>query len=179
MYYAKVIDSTVLARVSKISTQQRTATRQTLKEAEKILKYLAVQPEASVVFHKSNMRLICYTDASYLTETEARSRCGGFFYLGGDDCSILNGPVLCSSLVIDVVTSSAAESELAAAFMNAKEAAHVRNILQSMGYHQSPTPLLTDNAFVNSLVNGTCKAKRSKSMDMRFYWLRDRVDTIS
>ena len=87
--------------------------------------------------------------------------------MGGNDENILNGPILCRSSIIDVVTSSAAESEFAAAFMNSKEAAYIRNILQAMGYQQKTTPIITDNSFVYSIVTGSCKAKRSKSMDMR------------
>jgi hypothetical protein len=58
LYYARAIDSTVLTRISKLSTQ-----RATLMAAERTLQYLATQPEASVVFHRSDMRLICYSDA--------------------------------------------------------------------------------------------------------------------
>jgi hypothetical protein len=133
----------------------------TLSAAERVLRYVATQTEASVIFHKSDMglSLICYSDASYLSESEARSRCGGLFYLGGTNVSILNGPILCRSSIIDVVTSSAAESEFAAAFMNAKEAAYIRNTLQSLGYQQGPTPVITDNSFVHSVVTGSCKQK--------------------
>jgi hypothetical protein len=175
LYYSRAIDSTVLTRISKLSSEQAHPTRGTLAATERVLQYVATQPEASITFHQSDMRLICYSDASYLGETEARSRCGGFFYLGGKDTETLNGPIICRSSIIDVVTSSAAESEFAAAFMNAREAAYIRNILGAMGYQQEETPIITDNAFVFSVVNGTCKAKRSKSMDMRFYWLKDRV----
>jgi hypothetical protein len=143
--------------------------------AERTLQYLATQPEASVVFHRSDMRLICYSDASYLNETKARSRCGGYFYLGDANISSLNGPILSRSSVIGAVTSSAAESELATAFMNAREAVYLRNILEACGYPQQKPPIVTDNAFVFAVVNGTCKAKRSRAMDMRYHWLRDRV----
>jgi hypothetical protein len=71
------------------------------------------------------------------------------FYLGDSNISALNG--LSRSSVIDAVTSSAAESELAAAFMNAKEAAYIRNVLQAFGYQQQKTPIVTDNSFVFSI----------------------------
>jgi hypothetical protein len=176
LYYARAIDSSILTRVSKVSTQQSKATVATLRAAERILAYAATQKPATITFHGSKMVLICYSDASYLNETEGRSRAGGLFYLGSEsDTSVINGAVLCKSSIVDVVVSSAAESEFAAAFMNAKEAAYLRNILTAMGYPQPATPILTDNAFVSSIVQGTCKAKRSKAMDMRFYWLRDRA----
>ncbi len=31
-----------------------------------------------------------------------------------------------------------------------------------------------DNSVANGIVNGTMKQKRSKAIDMRFYWLKDR-----
>ena len=175
LYYARAVDPTILTRVSKLSTQQKDPTVATLKAAERALQYLVSQQEASITFCKSDMRLICYSDASYLGETRSRSRCGGMFFLGGHDISALNGPILSRSSVIDVVTASAAESELAAAFMNAKEVAYMRHILQAMGYPQHRTPIITDNSFVFTLTNGTCNQKRSRSMDMRFNWLEDRV----
>jgi hypothetical protein len=44
-----------------------------------------------------------------------------------------------------------------------------------MGHPQPPTPLLCDNEFAIGLGNDTIKQKRSKSIDMRFHWLRDRI----
>jgi hypothetical protein len=44
-----------------------------------------------------------------------------------------------------------------------------------LGYPQLPTLLLIDNIVAIGLTNDTINKKRSKSMDMRFIWLRDRV----
>ena len=43
-----------------------------------------------------------------------------------------------------------------------------------MGHPQPPTPLQTDNSTAEGVVNNTVQPKRTKSMDMRFHWLRDR-----
>ncbi len=45
----------------------------------------------------------------------------------------------------------------------------------AMGYPQPSTLIMTDNAFVCSIVLGTCKSKGSKAIDMRFCWLRNRA----
>ena len=37
-----------------------------------------------------------------------------------------------------------------------------------------PTPLQTDNAMAEAVSNGKIQPKRTKTMDMRFHWLRDR-----
>jgi hypothetical protein len=102
-----------------------TATVSTLKAAERVIQYAATNPRAEVTYHKSEMKLPSYSDASYLNERNARSRRGGVFFLGdhGRD-DLLNDPILCCSSIIDVVVSSAAESEYAAADPNAREATH-------------------------------------------------------
>jgi hypothetical protein len=73
------------------------------------------------------------------------------------------------------VMSSAAEAEFGALFHNAKDAEMLRGILEAMGHPQPATPIQTDNACANGIANDTVKQKRSRAMDMRFYWVRDRV----
>jgi hypothetical protein len=73
------------------------------------------------------------------------------------------------------VMSSAAEAELGALFLNAKNACPIRTTLEELGHPQPTMALQTDNNTAAGLVNDTVKQKRSKAIDMRFYWLRDRV----
>jgi hypothetical protein len=40
---------------------------------------------------------------------------------------------------------------------------------------QPPTAIKTDNSTAYGIANGTVKQKRSKAIDMRFYWIVDRV----
>ena len=45
-----------------------------------------------------------------------------------------------------------------------------------MGHPQDqPTPIVTDNSTADGFANDTTKIKHSKAMDMRFYWIKDRV----
>ena len=50
-----------------------------------------------------------------------------------------------------------------------------RKCLENLGHLQQATPINTDNATAQGIVNDTMKQKRSKAMDMRFYWVKDRV----
>jgi hypothetical protein len=43
-----------------------------------------------------------------------------------------------------------------------------------MGHIQPPTPVQTDNSTAEGIVNLRVQPKRTKAMDMRFHWLRDR-----
>jgi hypothetical protein len=60
-------------------------------------------------------------------------------------------------------------------FHNAKEAVALQIALIEMGHPQPPTPIVTDNSTAAGIANDTVKQKQSKSMDMRFYWMRDRT----
>jgi hypothetical protein len=42
-----------------------------------------------------------------------------------------------------------------------------------MGYPQPPTPVVTDNSTAAGIANATVKQRRSKAIDMRYYWVRD------
>jgi hypothetical protein len=68
--------------------------------------------------------------------------------------------------------SSAAEAELGALFINAKEAVYIRNMLEEMGHIQPRTPIQTDNSTAEGLINNKIAQKHLKSMDMRFHWLK-------
>ena len=70
--------------------------------------------------------------------------------------------------------SSAAEAELGALYLNAREAVYLHQILTEMGHPQPRTPIQTDNSTAEGVVNRKIQPKRTKAMDMRFHWLRDR-----
>ena len=70
--------------------------------------------------------------------------------------------------------TSATEAELAGLYIMAREAVYIRIILEELGHKQPPTPLQTDNSMAEAVVNGKIQPKRTKAMDMRFHWLRDR-----
>jgi hypothetical protein len=62
--------------------------------------------------------------------------------------------------------SSAAEAELGAIFINAKEAVYLRQILTEMGHPQPQTPIQTDNSTADGVINQKIQPKRTKAMDM-------------
>jgi hypothetical protein len=92
-----------------------------------------------------------------------------------NDKKLTNGAILIVSKVLKHVMSSAAEAEIGAVFINAKEGAVLRTTLEELGHKQTPTPMETDNTTATGYSNGTIKQKLTKAMDMRFYWIKDRV----
>ena len=95
------------------------------------------------------MGLHGHSDASYLSESEARSRIGGIFFLS--DCHAtttppdpdappppFNGAILVVSTILKAVMSSATEAESGGLFYNCKEATVLRQTLIEMGHPQLP-----------------------------------------
>jgi hypothetical protein len=106
----------------------------------------------------------------------ARSVVGCIFFLGNrHQPTRINGTISAISTIIPCVVSSAGEVEYAALFTGGQHAAGLRTILTDMGYPQPPTTILCDNTSAIGLVNDTIKQKRSKAIDMRFHWIRDRI----
>ena len=121
------------------------------------------------------MILAVNSNASYLNEQKSHSRAGGHFYLSNDvTYPPNNGAVLNVAKVIAMVISSALKAELGAIFMNAREAVYLQRILTKMGHLQPKIPIQMDNSTAEGVINSKIQPKHTKSMDMRFEWLKDR-----
>ena len=123
------------------------------------------------------MILNIHSDASYLSASNARSRAGGYFFLGDvptDNKPIfINGAIQIVCTVLRLVAASAAEAELGALFHNAQEGKILRLTLEEMGHPQPPIPIHIDNTTTVGIVNNTIKRQRSRAMEMRYFWLLD------
>jgi hypothetical protein len=66
------------------------------------------------------------------------------------------------------VASAASEAEFGALFVNCKEGTIMRKTLDSMGYPQPTTTIVTDNSTANGIANDTIKKQQhSRAIDMR------------
>jgi hypothetical protein len=175
-YYARAVDPTMLTTTNTIASLQAEPTQAVRAQAVRLLQYAAAYPNNTIVYTKSKMHVILQVDASYLSRSKARSVAGGVAYFGdADNPTKENGMVHAISSIIDVVVASAGEAEYGAAFLFAQQGVWLRNIAVALGHAQPVTPILCDNEFAIGLANDTIKQKKSKSIDMRFHWLRDRI----
>ena len=113
------------------------------------------------------MILHIYSNASYISETEAQSRAGGYFPLGpksktpSQKMPPENGPVYVECSIMRNVMELATEAELVGIFENCQKATSTRTALAEMGHLQPSTPVSTDNTAANRIVNGTANQNRS------------------
>ena len=152
-------------------------TEATLATVEYFLNYAVSNPDSRIRFIASEMILQTISDAAYLVYPNARSRMGRYHFLSNKDRKLFNGlgPLLVLAKIIKNVMLSAAESEVGALCINAREDVPIRTTLVKMGHLQPATPLTTDNNIAKEILNGTLKQKRSKSIDMCINWLKNRV----
>ena len=182
LYYARAVDSTMLVALSAIASEQAKPTKATMEKVDQFLDYAASQDEAILTYRASDMVLAIHSDASYLSEAKARSRAGGHFFLSDNaEFQANNGAVHTTAQIIKAVMSSAAEAEIGAMYINAREAVPARKTLEETGHPQPKTPMQTDNSAAHQVVTNNVQPKRTKAMDMRFqmdmrfHWLRDRA----
>lgn len=123
------------------------------------------------------MILTVDSDAAYLVEPNARSRIAGYFQLNSAKKSnqYVNGALLIECKTLRHVVASSAEAETAGLFHNSQVALPIHYMLTQLSHPQPKTPMKTDNLMSNKFIhNNITTQRRSKSWDMRYYWLRDK-----
>ncbi len=137
LYYARAVNMTVLMTLSAIAVEQMEATAKTLDKCIQLLDYLASDSKAKVRFYVSDMIMNIHSDASYLSETGARSRACGHFFMGwmpenGEPIKI-NGAFFVNATILKFVVVSVAEAKLGALFHNCQDGIIFRKTLADMG----------------------------------------------
>eukprot|EP00957_Ditylum_brightwellii_P019957 1506629-Ditylum_brightwellii.AAC.1 len=104
------------------------------------------------------------SNASFMSEMQARSRAGGHFFLSDASPNPsrppqglvpLSGPVHTVCEVIHNVMASTADAEIGALYSNTRKGEELRLALTKMGHPQPPTPVLTDNSTAYGTINTT------------------------
>ena len=180
LYHARALDASLLPALNSIGAQQNKPTQKVKEKCKRLLDYVATYPNPILRFYASDMILTSESDAAYLVLPKARSRAAGFFYLHNQPTSTphptLNGAILVECTTLRHVVSSAAEAEAGALYHNARVTLPLKQLLEQIRHPQPPISITTDNSTAHHFVYDNIHQKRSKSWDMRFYWLRDRVN---
>ena len=180
-FYSEV-DPCIKPALNEIGTMQAKPTEVTNAKVQMLMDYLHCHPDATLRYHASDMILQFESDAAYLVLPKARSRAAAWFILGQDPTTtstpMQNAPlhVLCNT--IKNVVSSAAEAETGGIFLAAQKACPMRVALAELGHPQPRhgTPVFNDNSTATGILNSSLRQKLSKAFDMRFYWVRDRIE---
>ena len=166
----------MLEAVSALSCLQVNPTILTIAKLDRLLGHASTHSDATSIIYASDMILSIYSDTSFNSRPQSKSVAGGYHYLSRtDDPHFLNAAIVNVCSTIPVVCGAVSEAELAALYGNLQVAVEERAILASLGCPQPPTRVLCDNECAVGLSSDTVRKKKSKSIDHRFDWVRDRV----
>ena len=98
------------------------------------LDYLTTHPNAEIINRASDMQPNIDSNATYLVAKRARSRAGGYHYLGNLDETLFNGPIYILAKIIKEVMASVAESECGSLYINAQHAVPFIITLEELGH---------------------------------------------
>ena len=122
LYYAREVHKRLLLGMSAIGARQASATEQTTSAIKQILDYVATYPNDGITYRSSDIILAAHPDAGFNNESKARSRAGAHIFLSENaPTPEWNGAILTIAQIIKFLMSSAAEAELCALYITAKE----------------------------------------------------------
>lgn len=137
---------------------------------KRIFAYLINNIDLGIEYH-GNDNEFEFSDADYANDIETRRSTSGYVF------SIAHGLVTWSSQRQKLVSMSTAESEYIAAASAAKEAVWLRNLLDDIGYRcGKPTILYVDNQSTIRLIKNSEFHKRTKHIDIRHHFIREKVE---
>ena len=122
---------------------------------DKLLNYLASNPNVEIQCRDSGMQLALHSDVAYLSVSQARIRASGVHFLVEVPpnpknpeyfAPTVNDIILVMWKIMRNIMASAAESEYGTIFVNAKTAVPIRTTLTEMGWKQGPTSIQVDNS---------------------------------
>ena len=88
----------------------------------------------------------------------------------------LNGPIQSISQIMSNVMGSAAKAKICATYINGQEAVPICTLLHKLGHPQPATPIQVDNFTADGFAKDTIKQKRSKAINVCFYWIQDHTN---
>jgi hypothetical protein len=177
LYYGRACDPCILPTLNEIASEQAKPTTYTNPKTNMLMDYLHTYPNAIIRYHASDMILKITSDAAYIVQPKARSRAAVHYHLGWLKSDCVNGAVNVLCQTIKNVVSSAAEAETGGIYIGGKHACPMRAMLKELGHRQPTTglPSGSDNNTAQGILNAKMRQKLSKSFDMRYWWMKDRI----
>jgi hypothetical protein len=171
LYLAKRVRPEILPAVIFLTTRVNCSTKQDWSKLDRVLRYLNKYPKLGLGLSVGKgLSVIGYIDASFGVHDDYKSHTGSIVSLGA-------GPVVCDSSRQKTTAKSSYEAELMAATDGSNSLFYVRNLLLEQGHVVGPAKLYQDNqSALASLRTGKPSSKRSRHINIRYFYLKDKVD---
>uniref|UniRef100_A0AAV1TIP8 Polyprotein n=1 Tax=Peronospora matthiolae TaxID=2874970 RepID=A0AAV1TIP8_9STRA len=139
--------------------------------AKRILKYLKTTQDLSIVFSGINKgELIGFADANWAGDLDTRRSTTGYVFF-------LNGSVISwNSKRQPTVATSSTEAEYMSLYSATQEAIWLRGLLKDLNYcAKNATTIFQDNQGCIALAKNPVYHSRTKHIDIKFHFLREKV----
>ena len=172
LYLAKRTRPDILLAVSFLTTRVQSPDEDDMNKLIRVLKYLNGSKDLGIVLRADKPFVVhAYIDASYGVHDDGKSHSALAITLGA-------GPLLAKSTKQKLVTKSSTEAELVAESDFASEAICSRDFLAAQGEAISPSIIHQDNMSTIAMIkNGMSKSDRTRHMNVRYFWTKERVDS--
>jgi hypothetical protein len=165
----------LLLAVGFLSTRVSKSTKQDQFKLKRLLQYIHGTLELQYTLGADDMgKIRTWVDASYAVHPDMKSHTGGIISLG-------TGGIMCKSTKQKLNTKSSTEAELVGASDYLPNTIWVKLFLEAQGYTVTDNILEQDNESAIKLeTNGRASAgPRSRHIDIRYYWVKDRLQSDS
>ena len=145
-------------------------TYQACKAAIRVLCYVRETSSLGLNFCSDNLDLTCLSDSDWAGDIDTRRSTTGYVVFAA------GAPIAWCSKLQTTVAISSMEAEYMAAFFAVQEVVWLRGVLIEMDLDYSqPVPLLIDNQSAIRLAKNPMYHKRSKHIEIKWHWLREKV----
>ena len=170
-YLVKRIKPECLTVTSFLMTRVHYSTEQDWTKLQRLLNYLSGTQEIPLTLEMDNgpIEIVANIDSSHASHGDYRGHTGIFITLG-------KGAIQAISTKQPINTKSSAESELVAASDGATPAINVLNIITCQGIQVKSLIIEQDNKSTLAMIsNGRATGPTSRHINIRFFWLNDRL----
>ena len=145
--------------------------------AKRVLRYLQGTKDLGLIYEPKGdgteqPSIFGYSDADWGGDRDTRRSTTGYLFMIEE----AGGAVSWGSKLQPTVALSSAEAEYMAACAAVQEAIHLRLLLRDLGFEQKePTVIFEDNQGCIALSDNPVFHKRTKHIDIRYHFIRERV----
>jgi hypothetical protein len=172
LYLSKRARPDILLPVAFLATRAHDCRQDDLMKLHRLISYVANTPDRGIAIEFGNdPQARGYIDAAYsVHENDGKSHTGATLLFGK------GGPLYVTSVKQSIVTKSSTEAELIAFSDVTSELICLRNFSIGQGYPPHPAIVYQDNMSTMALIaHGAPCSKRSKHIDIRQFWVKERI----
>jgi hypothetical protein len=171
IYLSNTIRPDITFSVNFLARKMSEPSQQDYLLAKRILRYLKGTADLKLTFDKKN-KVVGYSDASYAEDKNDRKSTGGYVF------NMNGGAISWKSQKQKIVTLSSCEAEYVTLSEAAKEAMWLRKLIRDVDNKKSESPIIIfeDNQSTIKTAKNPIQSERTKHIDVRHHYIRERVE---